>query len=60
VVSAKIKVFGMDQIRWDVEAAVMLSPDSLGAEGGGTFFTGTLADAVSYVLDLPEGTRQES
>ena len=51
----------MDQVDWGADAAVMLLPvDSLGSEGGGTFFTGTLADAVLYVLDLPESTRQEA
>jgi hypothetical protein len=52
----------MERIDWDATAAVMLWAEgkSVGFERGGTLWNGTLAEAVAYVLELPESTRDRA
>ena len=52
----------MEIVDWHAPAAVMLWSEAkvVGFERGGTLWQGTLADAVLYVLDLPEHTREKA
>ena len=52
----------MEIVDWHAPAAVMLWSEAkvVGFERGGTLWNGTLADAVLYVMDLPEDTRQKA
>jgi hypothetical protein len=49
-------------VDWNAPAAVMLWSEAkaVGFEPGGTLWKGTLADAVLYVLDLPNCTREQA
>ena len=49
-------------VDWNAPAAVMLWSEAkvVGFERGGTLWKGTLADAVLYVMDLLEGTRERA
>ena len=52
----------LERVDWDADAAVMLwgEAEDLNFEGGGTLWDGPLANAVAYVLDLPEKTRERA
>ena len=52
----------MEIVDWHAPAAVMLWSEAkvVGFERGGTLWQGTLADAVLYVLDLPEHKREKA